>query len=444
MISLSLLGILAAAVGIVLRYVYMSWEEDRKLAHIPTHVFKEGGDHPKRYLTELKDLLESGHRQYSVHGQPFKVRIPIGGYSVKYRVILPKDHLEEIKHLSNNIFSWQLASRIIFAQDYTGAPDRGSWSGKALRVGIHQNLHDITTDTDKALSDIFTSELPEQANASLSIPMMDFFVRVVGSVTNAKLVDPRLANSPKWIRESCNFAISRYAAADEVRAYPPVISKLVARFLPNVKRLRESRAYNKEMMEPLYEDLRTRSRLSGGSKESLRKGGLGYQWLWAGAPDDVSLDDFSDTMMRTLIASIHTTAKTLTVAFIDLLTQPEYYNELQEEAREAVDPDGRNVQLDKLFKLDCFLKESQRLTPVFLRKSILRLIELPSKPKTDLIPSNDESHRDTGLLLQMCQHYPPTKLHGKRCLGRHRHRPDRLLRPQHLRRPPLPSHARRE
>lgn len=444
MISLSLLGILAAAVGIVLRYVYMSWEEDRKLAHIPTHVFKEGGDHPKRYLTELKDLLESGHRQYSVHGQPFKVRIPIGGYSVKYRVILPKDHLEEIKHLSNNVFSWQLASRIIFAQDYTGAPDRGPWSGKALRVGIHQNLHDITTDTDKALSDIFASELPEQANASLSIPMMDFFVRVVGSVTNAKLVDPRLANNPKWIRESCNFAISRYTAADEVRTYPPVISKLVAHFLPNVKRLRESRAYNKEMMKPLYEDLRTRSQLSGGSKESLRKGGLGYQWLWAGAPDDVSLDDFSDTMMRTLIASIHTTAKTLTVAFIDLLTQPEYYKELQEEAREAVDPDGRNVQLDKLFKLDCFLKESQRLTPVFLRKSIPTLLKLSFKPKTDLIHSNDESHRDTALLLQMCQHYPPTKLHGKWCLGRHRHRPDRLLRPQHLRRPPLPSHARRE
>lgn len=377
MISLSLLGILAAAVGVVLRYVYMSWEEDRKLAHIPTHVFKEGGDHPKQYLNNLKSLLESGHRQYSVHGQPFKVRIPIGGYSVKYRVILPKDHLEEIKHLSNSRFSWSLASGEIFAQRYTGAPERGPWSGKALRVGIHQNLHDITTDTDKALSDIFAGELPEQANASLSIPMMDFFVRVVGSVTNAKLVDPRLANDPKWVRESCNFAVSRYAAADEVRAYPPVISKLVARFLPNVKRLRESRAYNKEMMKPLYEDLRTRSQLSGGGKESLRKGGLGYQWLWAGAPDDVSLDDFSDTMMRTLIASIHTTAKTLTVAFIDLLTQPEYHKELQEEAREAVDPNGRNVQLDKLFKLDCFLKESQRLTPVFLRESIHTLLELP-------------------------------------------------------------------
>lgn len=372
MISFSLLVAAAAVIGIVLRYAYAAWQEDKKLAHIPTHTFGDGYDQSKRYLTDLKGLLESGYRKYSVHGQPFKVRIPIGGYSVKYRVILPKDHLEEIKHLSNSIFSWQLASRIIFAQDYTGAPDRGPWSGKALRVGIHQNLTDITKDTDKALSDMFVRDLPQDVSSSLSIPMMQFFVRTVGTVTNAKLVDSRLATNSDWVRESCDFAVSRYAAADEVRAWPPLVSKIVAPFLPSVKRLRESRSFNKEMMRPLYEELRTRSLLgkSEQNQESRRKGGLGYEWLWSGAPDDVTLDDFSDTMMRTLIASIHTTAKTISVAFIDLLTQPEYYEELRQEACEATDPDGRNVNLEKLFKLDCFLKESQRLSPVFLRKSL--------------------------------------------------------------------------
>lgn len=83
-------------------------------------------------------------------------------------------------------------------------------------------------------------------------------------------------------------------------------------------------------------------------------------------------------MMRTFIASIHTTAKTVTVAFIDLLTQPEYYEELMEEARAAVGTDGKNVQLDKLFKLDCFLKESQRLTPVFLCKCSRLTIHIAS------------------------------------------------------------------
>lgn len=371
MIGISLIALVGILLAGAVRYAYKLWQDEAQLTHIPTHTFNDaGGDKPERYLSDLKSLLETGYRKYSVHGQPFKVRIPIGGYSVKYRVILPKNHLEEIKHLSNNIFSWQLASRIIFAQDYTGAPDRGPWSGKALRVGIHQNLADITHDTDQALSDIMATELPRDANSSFSVPMMDFFVRMIGRVTNAKLVDARLATNPEWVRESCDFAVSRYAAADEVRTWPPLISRLVAPFLPSVKQLRRSRAYNREMIKPLYDDLVARNELSQGEKAERKRGGLGYEWLWSGAPDNVSLDDFADTMMRTLIASIHTTAKTITVAFIDLLTQPELYRELRDEAMAAVPSDGRGVDLDALFKLDCFLKESQRLTPVFLRKAL--------------------------------------------------------------------------
>ena len=365
MITLWLVWIVAAAAAAVVQYVFASSKEDRKLSHIPTHAFNEGGDHKERYLSDLKALLESGYRRYNAHGQPFKIRIPLGGYKVKYRVILPKDHLEEIKHLSNNVFSWQLASRIIFAQDYTGAPDRGPWSGKALRVGIHQNLADITSETDTSLSNLMAQELPRDVNSVISIPMMDFFVRIIGAVTNQRLVDKRLANDSEWIRESCDFAVSRYAAADDVRKWPPFVSKLISPFLPSVRQLRRSRAYNREMLKPLYNELQRQ--LSNNGERPRNKGAFGFEWLWSGAPPGVSLDDFSDTMMRTLIASIHTTAKTVTVAFIDLLTQPEYYRELVEEAQAAVGPDGKDVQLEKLFKLDCFLKESQRLTPVFLR-----------------------------------------------------------------------------
>ncbi|KAJ4186570.1 hypothetical protein NW767_010802 [Fusarium falciforme] len=121
-----------------------------------------GDNSRKRYLTDLKALLETGYRRYNKAGQAFKVTIAVGGYSVKHRVILLKDHLDEIKHRSNDVFSWQLASRIIFAQDYTGPPDRGPWSGKALRVGIHQNLKDITAQLQRRIGDNFAANLPQQ------------------------------------------------------------------------------------------------------------------------------------------------------------------------------------------------------------------------------------------------------------------------------------------
>ncbi|KEF62711.1 uncharacterized protein A1O9_00684 [Exophiala aquamarina CBS 119918] len=335
------------------------------LEAVPTHSFADGDNSRKRYLTDLKALLESGYRRYNKHGQAFKVTIPVGGYSVKYRVVLPKDHLEEIKHLSNNVFSWQLASRVIFAQGYTGAPDRGPWSGKALRVGIHQNLGNITKQLDERIDDFFASHLPQQTGQVATIDFMKFFVPTISYAINALLVDQRLSSDPEWLKQTADFAVNRYSAADDVRQWPPYISKLVAPFIPSVKALRQQRKYVMEKLKPLYDELHAQDLLKIGDRKEKRKGNLAYEWLWAGAPEGVTLQDFSDTMMRTLIASIHTTAKTVSVAMVDLLTHPKFLEELKEEARNAV-TGSDTIDLDKLIKLDCFLKESQRLSPVFL------------------------------------------------------------------------------
>jgi hypothetical protein len=363
-----IIGALPALMVVLLYRLYQSWCKSRALDHIPTHEFADGDNSRPRYISDLRDLLETGYRKYNKSGRAFKVLIPIGGYSVKYRVILPKDHLEEIKHLSNNVFSWALASGVIFAQDYTGAPNRGPWSGKALRVGIHQNLGDITKKLDQKIDQYFEMHLPQNPTSPGSITFMDFFVPAIANITNALLVGEKLASEPEWIRQTCDFAVNRYKSADDVRAWPPYLARAVAPMIPSVRRLRQSRSYVKAQLTPMYEGLKRRELLSSNEKAKYRKGTFGYEWLWGGAPDDVTLDDFSDTMMRTLIASIHTTAKTISVALVDMLTQTQYLDELRAEARDAILPNG-SIDIDRLFKLDCFLKESQRLTPVFLCES---------------------------------------------------------------------------
>jgi cytochrome P450 len=364
----------AASVSILalIQYFYNDLKVEKSLEHIPTHRFLDGDDSRRRYLSDLKSLLESGYRRYNQSDEAFKVIIPIGGYSVKYRVILPKGHLEEIKHLSNNVFSWQLASRVIFAQDYTGAPDRGPWSGKALRVGIHQNLADITTQLGKRISDYFEQHLPQEKGNVATINLMQLFIPTITYVTNALLVDQRLSSDPEWLKQTSEFAVNRYGAADDVREWPPLLAGFIAPFIPSVKRLRQQRKYVMQKMKPLYDDLKAQDLLGADEKAKRRKGVYGYEWLWGGAPENVTLEDFSDTMMRTLIASIHTTAKTISVALIDLLTQPRFLKELKQEVEEATaGGDARSINLDMLVKLDCFLKESQRLSPVFLCKPLV-------------------------------------------------------------------------
>ncbi|KAK5189264.1 hypothetical protein LTR47_010835 [Exophiala xenobiotica] len=118
----------------------------------------------------------------------------------------------------------------------------------------------------------------------------------------------------------------------------------------------------------MYQHLKSRNMLGPDEKAKLREQSYGFQWLWGGVPENVTLEDFSDTIMRTLIALIHTTAKTMSIALMDILSQHKHLDELRQEALDAQRSDG-GINIDAPFKLDCFLKESQRLTPVFLCKS---------------------------------------------------------------------------
>ena len=367
MLSVTLIVAVPLLASIALYQLYQWFQGTRALKHIPTHEFEDGDNSRSRYVSDLKTLLETGYREYNKTGQAFKIRVPIGGYRIKHRVILPVDHIDEIKHLSNNTFSWKLASHIIFAGDYTGAPERGPWSGKALRVGIHQNLGDITRQLDCQTSEYFRTHLTQDPSSPQSINLVEFFVPAIGTVNNLILVDERLSSDPEWVTQTCKFATNRYKAADDVRAYPPYLASVIAPLLSSVRQMKASKEMVRERLAPLYNDLKARELLDSGEREKRRKGAFGYEWLWGGAPKDVTINDFADTMMRTLIASIHTTVKTTSIALIDLLSQPSYLQELREEAAAATGPDGQ-VDVDQLVRMDCFLKESQRLQPVFLCK----------------------------------------------------------------------------
>jgi cytochrome P450 len=95
------------------------------------------------------------------------------------------------------------------------------------------------------------------------------------------------------------------------------------------------------------------------------------------------------------MAAIHTTSMATTAAIYDLATYPEYIAPLREEIQKVLDEDGYDVGEDgflrlkkssmpKLWKLDSFLKESQRLTPPALSK----LKEIPTITKYLILIAN--------------------------------------------------------
>lgn len=207
---------LAGCVLLITQAICRRQRSQHSLDHISTHSFADGNSSNQRYLTNLRYLLESGYRRYNKAEKAFKITIPIGGYAVKYRVVLPKSHIEEIKHL------------------------------------------------------------PQQKGNVDTVNLMEFFIPTITYVTNALLVDKSLSSDPTWLKETADFAVSRYGAADDVRRWPLYLASIVAPMIPSVRRLRRQREHVMERLRPLYNELKAAGELDAHDKKSRQKGALGY------------------------------------------------------------------------------------------------------------------------------------------------------------------------
>ena len=149
-------------------------------------------------------------------------------------------------------------------------------------MGIPPNLTDITAQLDGRINDYYSRTLPQEEGTVAKINFMELFVPTIAYVTNALLVDKRLSSDPEWVRQTDDFAVNRYKAADDVRLWPPLVAGIVAPFIASVKKLRAQRKYVMHKLKPLYEELKRQDQLAIDEKKKMRKASFGYEWLWGG------------------------------------------------------------------------------------------------------------------------------------------------------------------
>lgn len=83
---------------------------------------------------------------------------------------------------------------------------------------------------------------------------------------------------------------------------------------------------------------------------------------------DMTLKRMTNEQLFLAISSIHTTSFAATNIVYDLLAYPEYIEELRTEIEQVWAQNGQwtKKSLAQLPKLECFMKESQRMNPVSL------------------------------------------------------------------------------
>ncbi|KAH9063633.1 cytochrome P450 [Lactarius vividus] len=193
----------------------------------------------------------------------------------------------------------------------------------------------------------------------VEVPVLETMQRVICRVTNRVFVGAPLCRNRDYQALNLNFAINVMKFAAILRPFPEFLKPLVTRAISNLpsKFQREM-----EFIRPMYEERLAKTEELGDQK-------------WEDAPNDMlmwlmneskgverSLEGVARRMLAVNFAAIHTTSSTMTQVLYRLLANPEYVEPLRKEVEAVVGEYGWTTDaMDKLHKIDSFVRETQRL-----------------------------------------------------------------------------------
>ena len=200
-------------------------------------------------------------------------------------------------------------------------------------------------------------------------------LQMISRMTSRTLVGTKLSEDPVWHEALVGYASSIFPASVKLKVVPVPLRQIYALFLPILYKIRYHRRTAQKILYAEIKRRREERKTSTAEPKERRLDTL--DWL-----DDVSQGVElrpRNMVKRELLlgfGAIHTTTNHTTNVIHDLATRwHEYAPELRTEIEEAIKEDGgrlRKSTFTKLSKLDSFMKESQRMNPLTIRKSSYR------------------------------------------------------------------------
>ncbi|KAJ5039047.1 uncharacterized protein L3040_006718 [Drepanopeziza brunnea f. sp. 'multigermtubi'] len=290
-------------------------------------------------------------------------------------VILPRSVINEVRNLPEDQASFAEEIRISMAEDHTGIGPSQPVT-RAIKHDLTRNLASTLDDLQDEIVYGFDQEFGACEDWT-PISIYGKLTRIVALLSGRVFVGRPLSRQEEWIQTSVEYTYYTMLARDAIIAYPAFLRSIVAPFVPELQKLKKLRVRGSELMKPILD-----AQMAKEQNEKIHRDdtedeqGTMISWILKHTPENKRRDAsvLANNQMGLTFAAIHTTSMATTAAIYDLATYPEYIQPLREEIQQVLDEDGYDLDGDgfmklkkssipKLWKLDSFLKESQRLTP---------------------------------------------------------------------------------
>lgn len=164
-----------------------------------------------------------------------------------------------------------------------------------------------------------------------------------------------------------SFTMNVWYSVPDIRWYPEMLRWMTKYISPRVRKVHQSLATMKQLIEPIVaQNLKHIAEDESTAPHNM--------CLWnlknSTTTQRSNLDIQAQMQLSVSMASIHTTSMTVTNLIFDLAARPEYISPLLEEIRAVkateTTPYLSKSAMPRLKKLDSFIKESHRMSPISL------------------------------------------------------------------------------
>jgi cytochrome P450 len=275
-------------------------------------------------------------------------------------VILPRSCIDMIKSLPETHVSIKKHHHDVFLGEYTYMGTKADEFDAAMR-------YDLTRNTPVVLAS-FNAEVRHAIEENIG-PCKDWtalkpraaMCRVASLMSGRAFVGVPLSRDEQWVEATVNYTGNVTKAWLVLRTLNRFIRPVMAPFLPEVKALMGTREMTSTKMAPLLE----RMARGDNGQPADGPGGDMIRWFQGRYSKKASPQELARDQLLATFASIYNLSNALTYLMFDLASYPEYIEPLRQELDEVLGDKGSidKDSLQRLKKLDSFVRESQRHSP---------------------------------------------------------------------------------
>ena len=333
---------------------FFAFPGKQKYAPAPIICVSEADDLPaarQRFVSDAQNVLLEGYAQNK--GKPFYVPSPLGE-----RLMIPAKYVEELKTAPKHEIDFMGGFFEMFEHNFTGIGSRSTLHPRTAKLQLNQHMDEVIDPIEEEIRLTFEEMIP-LSDDYVEVPIADIILESVARASNRMFGGKALSKNKDWVRTTIEYADAGFMASLKIKKYPYYVRYLVAPFVSEIQQIKRHHELAREVIIPI---IRQREVEQSKPADFL-------QWVIDGATGSERNENFiAEIQLKITLAALHTSAAPPMQLVYDLCHRPEIIQPLREEIENVMEEyRSLNKQaLMKMYKLDSFMKESQRHNPLLL------------------------------------------------------------------------------